>query len=194
MSDVAKIAVLGAGGVGKSALTIRYMKDVYITKYDPTIEESYRKVTTLDDRHVVLDILDTAGTMEFKAMRDLQIKQCDGYLLVYSITSEDSFHALNETYRQILRVRDPDDESSVKIPMTLIGTKADLAKKRAISTDDGLKRALAYRNCPYLEVSAMKNSNIVEAFASVAKQVLEVKDAEEKENKSKKKHRSCAIL
>lgn len=43
-----KITVLGSGGVGKSALTIRLITGTYEANYDPTIEDSYRKQVTID--------------------------------------------------------------------------------------------------------------------------------------------------
>jgi len=39
-----KIVILGSGGVGKSCVTIRYIQDVFVDCYDPTIEDSYRKL------------------------------------------------------------------------------------------------------------------------------------------------------
>lgn len=39
--------MLGAGAVGKSSLTIRYVSDQFVNNYDPTIEDSYRKMITL---------------------------------------------------------------------------------------------------------------------------------------------------
>jgi len=38
-----KVVVLGSGGVGKSALTVQFVSGHFIEKYDPTIEDFYRK-------------------------------------------------------------------------------------------------------------------------------------------------------
>ena len=46
-----KLVVVGAGGVGKSALTIQLIQNHFVDEYDPTIEDSYRKqVRILDFR------------------------------------------------------------------------------------------------------------------------------------------------
>lgn len=42
-----QIVMLGSGAVGKSALTIRYVSDQFVDNYDPTIEDSYRKMITV---------------------------------------------------------------------------------------------------------------------------------------------------
>ena len=56
-----KIVVLGSGGVGKSALTVQYCCGTFVEKYDPTIEDFYRKDTDIDNTPITLEILDTAG-------------------------------------------------------------------------------------------------------------------------------------
>ncbi|VDO15431.1 unnamed protein product [Rodentolepis nana] len=38
-----KLVVLGDGGVGKSALTVRFVMGKFEEKFDPTIEDFYRK-------------------------------------------------------------------------------------------------------------------------------------------------------
>ena len=38
-----KVVVLGSGGVGKSALTVQFVSGHFMEKYDPTIEDFYRK-------------------------------------------------------------------------------------------------------------------------------------------------------
>ena len=58
-----KIVVLGSGGVGKSALTVQFVQGIFVEKYDPTIEDSYRKQVEVDSQQCMLEILDTAGTV-----------------------------------------------------------------------------------------------------------------------------------
>ncbi|XP_062584325.1 circularly permutated Ras protein 1-like isoform X2 [Saccostrea cucullata] len=45
-----KIVMLGSGAVGKSSLTIRYVSDQFVESYDPTIEDSYRKMIKVKGR------------------------------------------------------------------------------------------------------------------------------------------------
>lgn len=58
-----KLVVLGSGGVGKSALTVQFVQSIFVEKYDPTIEDSYRKQIDVDGQQCMLEILDTAGTV-----------------------------------------------------------------------------------------------------------------------------------
>lgn len=44
-----KLAVVGGGGVGKSALTVQFIQNIFVEEYDPTIEDSYRKHAKVDD-------------------------------------------------------------------------------------------------------------------------------------------------
>lgn len=46
---------------GKSALTVRFIQGNFVEKYDPTIEDSYRKLVEVDGTACMLDIMDTAG-------------------------------------------------------------------------------------------------------------------------------------
>jgi GTPase SAR1 family protein len=59
----------------------------------------------------MLEILDTAGTEQFTAMRDLYMKNGQGFILVFSITSMVTMNDLYELREQILRVKDTDNVS-----------------------------------------------------------------------------------
>uniref|UniRef100_A0A3Q2SVU8 RAP1A, member of RAS oncogene family a n=1 Tax=Fundulus heteroclitus TaxID=8078 RepID=A0A3Q2SVU8_FUNHE len=104
-----KLVVLGSGGVGKSALTVQFVQGIFVEKYDPTIEDSYRKQVEVDAQQCMLEILDTAGTEQFTAMRDLYMKNGQGFALVYSITAQSTFNDLQDLREQILRVKDTED-------------------------------------------------------------------------------------
>ena len=65
-----KIVVLGGGGVGKSCLTIRIVRNDFTDTYDPTIEDSYTKENfRVDDIISPIEILDTAGQVVGKGRR-----------------------------------------------------------------------------------------------------------------------------
>lgn len=85
---------------------MQFVQSIFVEKYDPTIEDSYRKQVEVDGTQCILEILDTAGTEQFTAMRDLYMKSGQGFLLVYSITSMVTLNDLEPLREQILRVKD----------------------------------------------------------------------------------------
>ncbi|KAL4822860.1 hypothetical protein H8958_013435 [Nasalis larvatus] len=91
-----KLVVLASGGIGKSALTVQFVQGICVEKYDPTIEDSYRKQVEADAQQCMLEILDTAGREQFTAMRDLYMKNGQGFALVYSITAQSTFNDLQD--------------------------------------------------------------------------------------------------
>lgn len=159
-----KLVVVGGGGVGKSALTIQLTQNNFVDEYDPTIEDSYRKQCVIDSEVVILDILDTAGQEEYSAMREQYMRTGEGFLLVYSVNSKNSFEELMVYYQQILRVKDSD-----YVPVFLVGNKADLSDdEREVTFEDGAKMAKQI-HAPFLETSAKENINVEDAFFGLVK-------------------------
>ncbi|VDD83922.1 unnamed protein product [Mesocestoides corti] len=103
-----KVVVLGDGGVGKSALTVRFVTGKYEEKYDPTIEDFYRKEIIVGGVPCMLEILDTAGTEQFASLQDLYIKNGQGFVIVYSITCLQSLHDVQAIRDQIIKVKASD--------------------------------------------------------------------------------------
>ncbi|XP_076045670.1 LOW QUALITY PROTEIN: ras-related protein Rap1-like [Oratosquilla oratoria] len=160
-----KIVVLGSEGVGKSALTVQFVQGIFVERYDPTIEDSYRKQVEVDGQQCMLEILDTAGTEQFTAMRDLYMKNGQGFVLVYSITAQSTFNDLKNLREQILRVKDTDD-----VPMILVGNKCDLEDERVVGKDQGLNLATSF-SCAFLESSAKAKINVNEIFYDLVRQI-----------------------
>eukprot|EP00794_Sanderia_malayensis_P006052 gene6052-6754_t len=179
-----KLVVLGSGGVGKSALTVQFVQGIFVEKYDPTIEDSYRKQVEVDDHQCILEILDTAGTEQFTAMRDLYMKNGQGFVLVYSITAQGTFNDLTDLRDQILRVKDTND-----VPMVLVGNKCDLEDERVVVKAIGQSLANQLGIHTFLETSAKKKINVTEIFYDLVRQINK-KSPEIK----KKRGRRCTIL
>jgi small GTP-binding protein len=80
------LIVAGPGGVGKSALTIMYIQGDFLSYYDPTIQDSYKREDSIGNQSCILEITDTAGQEEYYALMDDYMRQGEGFILVYSIT------------------------------------------------------------------------------------------------------------
>jgi len=179
-----KVVVLGTGGVGKSALTVQFVQGIFVEKYDPTIEDSYRKQVEVDGEQYMLEILDTAGTEQFTAMRDLYMKNGQGFVLVYSIVAQSTFNDLSDLRDQILRVKDCES-----VPLVLVGNKCDLKDQRVISYEQG--ENLAKRmNCSFQEVSAKAKINVDQVFIDLVRQISKTMTPK----KETKKKGSCTLL
>ncbi|CAD6186694.1 unnamed protein product [Caenorhabditis auriculariae] len=177
-----KVVVLGSGGVGKSALTVQFVSSTFIEKYDPTIEDFYRKEIEVDGQPCVLEILDTAGTEQFSSMRDLYIKNGQGFVVVYSITSQQTFHDIKTMRDQIVRVK-----GSESVPILLVGNKCDLSHQRQVRTDEGLALA-EYWSCPFTECSAKNNQNVNVTFAEIVREMNYV------QNRSRQSKSCCTLM
>jgi len=162
---------------------------------DPTIEDSYRKLVVVDEQQLMLEILDTAGTDQFTAMRDLYMKTGDGFMLVYSTIAKTTFNDIPDIYERIIRTKDV--QSGADLPMLLVGTKIDLADQRMVTTEEG--RSLASKlGCEFLEVSSKARVNVEESFQRLTRSVLEKRNklTDKKGNKTMKKAKktNCALI
>jgi len=160
-----KLVVVGGGGVGKSALTIQFIQSHFVDEYDPTIEDSYRKQCVIDDEVALLDVLDTAGQEEYSAMREQYMRTGEGFLLVYSITSRNSFEEITQFHQQILRVKDRD-----YFPVIVVANKSDLEYERQVGHHEGIELSRNFA-CQFIETSAKNRSNVDDAFYQLVREI-----------------------
>ncbi len=101
------------------------------------------------------------------AIRELNIKRAQGFLLVFSITSLSSFHELHALHDQIIGIKD-----DPLVPLVIVGNKSDLEEDRAISSSRAFQMSQSWNNAPYYETSALTKSNVDEAFMDLSMQMI----------------------
>ena len=86
-----KIAILGYRSVGKSCLTIQFIESKFVEYYEPTIEHTFKKSIVINGQRYDLSLVDTAGQDEYTIFPPEYSVEMNGYVLVYSIDSPQSF-------------------------------------------------------------------------------------------------------
>lgn len=162
-----KLVVVGSGGVGKSCITLRYVQDILVEGHDPTIEDSYQKFIEIDGNSIRLDILDTAGQEEFVAIRNQNIRQGQGFLIVYSITDRASFEKISELHTVILRTKGGGGD---RVPIVILANKSDREVDRVVTKEE--EKAFADKTgILFFPTSPVKNTGVNEAFNAIIEQV-----------------------
>jgi len=121
-------------------------------------------------------------------MRDLYIKNGRGFLVVFSLTSWQSFLDVRTVREQILRVKGTDN-----VPICLIGNKCDASLQRQVTPDDALALAQSW-SCPYIETSAKLSINVNDTFAEIVREInskMKTKKLKKKKEKYRKSVFSC---
>ncbi|KAF2730355.1 ras-like GTPase [Polyplosphaeria fusca] len=153
-----KLVAVGGGGSGKSSLTIQLIQSQFVDEYDPSIEDSYRKECVIDEEPALLDVLDTAGQEEYGAMRLQYMRTGEGFLLVYNITSRQSFEEIMTFQQQILRAKDKD-----YFPMIIVGNYCSQESERQVSYQEGQNVARQF-GCRFIETDPKNRINVEKAF------------------------------
>jgi len=180
-----KVAVLGAGGVGKSCLSLRYVKNSFVDVYDPTIEDAFRHQTVIDGHTCMLDILDTAGQEDMRMLRRQWVQDRDGFLLVYSMTDKRSFEELDHFMGLIKSLK------TKQVPIVVVANKSDLKDVRVVAEQEGRMFAQT-NNGVYMEASARLGENITESFEMLIKKWNEIDNLNPPKNPTPR--RKCIIL
>ena len=165
-----KVVLLGESGVGKSSLVLRLVKDEWIPNQHSTVGASFFRYTaTVDDLTVNFDIWDTAGQERYKSLASMYYRGAAAALVVYDITSLDSFDRAKYWIRELMA-------NSPETIITLVGNKCDLEEQRRVSREDAKKYA---DECGLLhfEASAKDGTRVQAVFQEAARKLALSKSA-----------------
>ena len=167
-----KIITMGNSGVGKSSIIKRFISGKFETKTISTIGfGSFNKEITLKNgTKIKLNIIDTAGQENYKALSASYIKNADGVLFVFAFNEKKTFEDISgwiTNFKENSKV-----DFSEKLPAYLVGNKCDL--DLVIDKEDIEKLKTEHKFFGYIETSAKEGNNINEVFQNMGEMFIQI--------------------
>jgi len=160
-----KLLLIGDSGVGKSCLLLRFADDTYSESYISTIGVDF-KIRTIehDGKTIKLQIWDTAGQERFRTITSSYYRGAHGIIVVYDVTDSDTFDNVKQWLQEIERY------ASENVKKLLVGNKSDLTQKKQVDHSTA-KEYAKQLDIPFLETSAKANTNVEQAFITMASEI-----------------------
>jgi Ras-related protein Rab-11A len=153
--------VIGDSKVGKTSIIQRYTNNTFTHSTLSTIGSDFtNKIISISNSVINLNIWDTAGQERFRCLTSQYYKRASGILIVFDLTSRESFEGINAWLDDLKR--NSDEDKTIKL---LIGNKSDLPRKVSF---EQAKNFASRRSLNYLETSALEDLNISKAFEELA--------------------------
>ncbi|XP_038669753.1 ras and EF-hand domain-containing protein isoform X1 [Scyliorhinus canicula] len=165
-----RLVLAGDAGSGKSSFLLRLCMNEFKGHIPTTLGVDFQmKKLLVDGESATLQIWDTAGQERFRSIAKSYFRKAHGVLLLYDVTSENSFLNVREWIDEIKNSTD------IPTPIMLIGNKIDLRNEMpytqygTVLTAHGEKLAMTY-NALFCETSAKDGTNVVEAVLHLARE------------------------
>ena len=160
-----KLIIVEDSGVGKTNLINRFATDKFDINSKATIGvEFIYKTLKINNEIFKIEIWDTAGQERYKAITSAYYKGAKGAIIVYDITSEESFDNIEVWIHEVKA------KASNNIQIMIIGNKIDLYKERKVSVEKGIEKARNL-NINLFEASALDKTNVKDAFLCLIKEM-----------------------
>ncbi|KAM4594417.1 RAB3D, member RAS oncogene family, a [Fundulus diaphanus] len=153
-----KVLIIGNSSVGKTSFLFRYADDSFTSAFVSTVGIDF-KVKTIyrNDKRVKLQIWDTAGQERYRTITTAYYRGAMGFLLMYDITSQESFCAVQDWATQIKTY------SWDSAQVVMVGNKLDLEDDRQVPKEDA-QRLATELGFQFFEASAKDNVNVKQVF------------------------------
>ena len=163
MTPTMKIIVVGNGKVGKTTLTIKYVKGKFTSDYKKTLGVDFLNIKRYIkniEKEIEFYIWDTAGQDYYNSITKRYYKGADAALIVFAINDKDSFDNIISWYDKIYQECD-------NIPIILVMSKIDL-KHEAVVSDIEAENLAKKLNIDFMKVSSKDNIMVNEVFEKLA--------------------------
>ncbi|KAH3765896.1 GTP-binding protein RAB4 [Pelomyxa schiedti] len=160
-----KFIVIGDAATGKSCLLHRFIENKFLRDSTHTIGVEFgAKVVDIGGKTIKLQIWDTAGQERFRSVTKSYYRGAAGALLVYDVTSRDSFNHV-ATW-----LSDARSLSNTDIVGMLVGNKIDLPDRQVPFLE--ASRYCQENGLMYVETSALTGDGVEEVFLKCGRTIL----------------------
>ena len=163
-----KLIVIGDSGVGKSCLTNKATTNIFEDNYNATVGfEFFTFNLKMFDKVIKLQIWDTCGQELYRSLVTNFYRNCSLAIIVYSITSKESFESIEMWLKELRTHSNPDAK------VFLIGNKIDLENERQITKEEGEKFKQTNKLDFFMEASAKSGFNAKNIFIEAARMLYQ---------------------
>lgn len=161
-----QIITIGDSTVGKTSLLFQYMEQKNPMRQVATVGIDYfTKDEKIKGKVIRTKVWDTAGQERYRCITDNFFKSANGVILVYDVSSRDTFDNL-KIWVQSINLKAPDRH----VKKILIGNKIDL--ERQVNFEEG-KAFAESQGLTYFEASAKENLNVSESIRFLINEIFE---------------------
>ena len=169
-----RIIFFGDYNVGKTSLFLRYLGEPFDSSFRPLIfKEFENKLIEINNKLIKIQLWDLADTCSNIKESKFYYKLAKGVIVVYDITSRDSFNNSRDWLQKIKKnIKD-------NIKILLVGNKNDLDSRRCVLYEEGQELADEF-SAKFFETSAKNNYNVNEIFNLLIMDIIEELEKDEK--------------
>ena len=168
-----KTVIVGPPSAGKTCLFNRFCFNSFNFDTSLTIGVNFHsidlkirsidEIKSLKETYNVQSIFDFGGQERFKALIPKFLGGANGVLLVFDLTSNNSFEQLEFWYNQVLEHAD-----GINLPKLLVGSKSDLVSSTIIENlvpEEEISNFIREKKMDgFYKTSALQNQNVLAVF------------------------------
>ena len=160
-----KIVLLGDTAVGKSCLTVRFVRNEYSEFQEPTIGAAFlAKNINYQGQNLKLEIWDTAGQERYRSLAPMYYRGAKAAVVVYDITKKDTLTGAKSWVTEL-------QKKQADCIIILVGNKCDLREPGGVNRDDVREYARDH-HLIHIESSAKTGYNVEKIFNIICKEIL----------------------
>ena len=179
MSSI-KFILIGDSEVGKTCLINQYSQKEFIEEHIATLSaggndrEKRFKDVDVGNKTVKLEILDSVGKEQYRAINKIFMKNAKIAAIVYDMTNQETFDNIKNWYNELKEIN-----NTIEM-IGIIANKSDLYEEKVVSKEEGENYAKSINGFFY-ETSAMDYESVSNAFEDLTKKYVDVEERKKNE-------------